>query len=86
MEEYSETYVAFDTSKLRNAVAIAEAGRSGEVRFLGEIENTASATAKLGEIARQLAGLRGGGGRAERAQQYVREQIKRIKLASIESI
>jgi transposase len=39
--------VAFDTSKLRNAVAIAEAGRSGEVRYLGEIDNTASATAKL---------------------------------------
>jgi transposase len=39
--------VAFDTSKLRNAVAIAEAGRSGEVRFLGEIDNTPTATVKL---------------------------------------
>jgi transposase len=39
--------VAFDTSKLRNAVAIAEAGRTGEVRFLGEIDNTPAATAKL---------------------------------------
>jgi transposase len=39
--------VAFDTSKRRNAVAIAEAGRSGEVRFLGEIDNTPEATAKL---------------------------------------
>jgi transposase len=39
--------VAFDTSKLRNAVAIAEAGRCGEVRFLGEIDNTPVATAKL---------------------------------------
>jgi transposase len=38
--------VAFDTSKLRNAVAIADAGRAGEVRFLGEIENTEAATAK----------------------------------------
>jgi transposase len=42
-----EAYVAFDTSKLRNAVAIADAGRAGEVRFLGEIENTAAAVAKL---------------------------------------
>jgi transposase len=40
-------FVAFDTAKLRNAVAIAEAGRAGEVRFLGEIENTGVATAKL---------------------------------------
>ena len=39
MSDHSEAYVAFDTSKLRNAVALAEAGRSGEVRFLGEIEN-----------------------------------------------
>jgi transposase len=47
VKDHSEAFVAFDTSKLRNAVAIAEAGRSGEVRFLGEIDNTAVATAKL---------------------------------------
>jgi len=44
---HSEAFVAFDTSKLRHAVAIAEAGRAGEVRFFGEIENTGAATAKL---------------------------------------
>jgi transposase len=32
---------------LRNAVAVAEPGRSGEVRFVGEIENSKPATAKL---------------------------------------
>jgi transposase len=47
VRDHSEAYVAFDTSKLRNAVAIAEAGRSGEVRFLGEIDNTPTATIKL---------------------------------------
>jgi len=47
MANIIEAFVAFDTSKLRNAVAIAEAGRAGEVRFLGEIENTAAAIAKL---------------------------------------
>lgn len=47
MSNHSEAFVAFDTSKSRNAVAIAEAGRAGEVRFLGEIENTGAATAKL---------------------------------------
>jgi transposase len=47
VKDHSEAFVAFDTSKLRNAVAIAEAGRSGEVRFLGEIDNTPVATAKL---------------------------------------
>ena len=47
MSNISEAFVAFDTSKLRNAVAIAEAGRAGEVRFLGEIDNTEAAVAKL---------------------------------------
>jgi transposase len=47
MTNLSEAFVAFDTSKLRNAVAIADAGRAGEVRFLGEIDNTPAATAKL---------------------------------------
>src|SRR6266404_165344 len=53
MGEHSEAFVGFDTSKLRNAVAIADVGRDGGVRFFGEIENTAEATAKL---VRKLAG------------------------------
>ena len=40
-------FVAFDTSKLRNAVAIAEGERTGEVRLFGEIDNTTAVTAKL---------------------------------------
>jgi transposase len=47
VSDHSEAFVAFDTSKLRNAVAIANGSRDGEVRFLGEIENTAAAVAKL---------------------------------------
>ena len=47
MGEDSAAYVAFDTAKLRHAVAIAEDGRTGEVRFLGEIESTEAATVKL---------------------------------------
>jgi transposase len=53
MVDYSEAFVAFDTCKARNAVAIAEAGRDGEVRFLGEIDNSGEAIAKL---VRKLAG------------------------------
>ena len=52
MDDHSVAYVALDTSKLRNAVAIAEAGRDGEIRYLGEIDNAPAATAKL---ARRLA-------------------------------
>src|SRR5260370_41358162 len=47
MGDYSEAFVGLDTSKLWNAVAIADASRGGEVRFLGEIENTPAATATL---------------------------------------
>jgi transposase len=47
MVHSSEAFVGLDTSKLRHSVAIADGGRTGEVRFLGEIENTAAATAKL---------------------------------------
>ena len=47
MENDSIAYIALDTSKLRNAVAIAAEGRDGEVRYLGEIDNTPTATGKL---------------------------------------
>lgn len=47
MGQHSEAFVGIDTSKLKNAVAIAEAGRNGEVRYLGEWDNTEAATRKL---------------------------------------
>ena len=47
MADYNEVFVGIDTSKLGNAVAIAEGGRNGEVRYHGEIENTEAATSKL---------------------------------------
>jgi hypothetical protein len=40
MREYSEIFVAFDVAKRKHAVAVAENGRRGEVRFLGEIEKS----------------------------------------------
>lgn len=47
MAHHSEAFVGIDTSKLRNAVAIAEAGRRGEVRYQGEIDTTEAAVRKL---------------------------------------
>src|SRR5271166_2722380 len=40
MGKYSEVFVAFDVAKKKHAIAIAEGGRTGEVRFLGEVENS----------------------------------------------
>jgi transposase len=36
----SEVLIAFDVAKKKRAVSIAEEGRAGEVRFLGDIENS----------------------------------------------
>jgi hypothetical protein len=42
MGQYSEAFVAFDVAKRKPAVAIADSGRKGQIRFLGEIENSAA--------------------------------------------
>ena len=47
MSDHSAAYVAFDTSKLHNAVAIAEPGRDGEIRYLGKFDSTQQAVGKL---------------------------------------
>jgi hypothetical protein len=41
------TYVAMDTHKNAISVAIAESGRRGEVRFIGEIPSRPEAVAKM---------------------------------------
>ena len=43
----SELFVGIGTAKAKSAIAIAEAGRQGEVRYLGEFANTPDAVAKL---------------------------------------
>jgi transposase len=47
MPQESKVFVGLDTSKLKIAVALAEEGRQGEVRFLGEIDNTPEAVRRL---------------------------------------
>ncbi|MBB3315406.1 transposase [Rhizobium sp. BK181] len=42
MAEYREAFVGIDVAKLKNAIAIADAGRTGEIRFLGEFDASAS--------------------------------------------
>jgi len=56
MGNYSGTFVSFDVSKTKHAVAIAESGRAGEVRFVGEIENT---PATIERTIKKLAGRYG---------------------------
>jgi transposase len=54
MRRCREVFVGIDTAKARNAVAVAEAGRQGEVRYLGEFDNTPDAVAKLVRARRPL--------------------------------
>jgi transposase len=56
MGEYSEAFVAFDVAKTKHSVAIADGGRGGEVRFLGEILSSSAAVERL---IRKLAGRYG---------------------------
>ena len=53
MKQYDEAFIGIDTAKNKHAVAIADAGREGEIRYLGEID---SAPATVGRIIRKLAG------------------------------
>jgi transposase len=47
MGECSEAFVAFDVAKTKHAVAIADVGRGGEVRFVGEIASSPGAVERL---------------------------------------
>jgi transposase len=47
VRHHSEAFIGIDTSKSSNAVAIAEDGRGGEVRYLGEFPATEAAMRKL---------------------------------------
>jgi transposase len=44
---HTEAFVGIDTSKSCNAIAIADGGRGGEVRYLGEFSATEAAVRKL---------------------------------------
>ena len=47
MQRDSELFVGLDTSKLKISVALAEEGRQGEIRFLGDIDNTPAVVRRL---------------------------------------
>src|SRR3954449_3253846 len=53
MAETTEAFVGIDVAKLRNAVAVADAGRDGEVRFYGEVDASPESMRRL---AAKLAG------------------------------
>ena len=52
MADYREAFVGIDVAKLRNAIAVADAGRDGEVRFVGEVD---AAAASMRHVIERLA-------------------------------
>ena len=52
MDEHSEAFVGIDVAWGRNAIAIADGERGGEVRHLGEVD---ASTASMTRIVRRLA-------------------------------
>ena len=58
MKKYSEAFVGVDTAKKKHAVAIADVGRDGEVRYFGEIDSAPAAIEKrIGKSAERHATL-----------------------------
>jgi transposase len=58
MKKYSGIFVGIDTAKKKHAVAIAEGGRGGEIRYLGEIDSLPATVEKvLGKLAARHARL-----------------------------
>jgi hypothetical protein len=47
MTALKEAFVGIDAAKLRNAVAIADAGRDGEIRYIGEVDASPDSMKRL---------------------------------------
>ncbi len=47
MSFLNEAYIGIDVAKLQNAVAIAEAGREGEIRYIGEVDASPESMKRL---------------------------------------
>jgi transposase len=47
MAVIKEAYVGIDVAKLSNAVAIADAGREGEIRYVGEVDASPQSMKRL---------------------------------------
>ncbi len=53
MQDCKEAFIGIDSAKTRNAIALAEGGRNGEVRFFGEVDASADS---MRRIVRRIAG------------------------------
>jgi transposase len=58
MKKYSEVFIGFDTAKKKHAVAIADVGHDGEIRYFGEIDSAPATVERvIGKLAERYATL-----------------------------
>ena len=58
MKKYSEVFIGFDTAKKKHAVAIADVGYDGEIRYFGEIDSAPATVERvIGKLAERYATL-----------------------------
>jgi transposase len=53
VEDYREAFVGIDAAKARNAIAVAEGGRDGDVRYFGEVDASAE---NMRRVVKRIAG------------------------------
>ncbi len=73
MHDCKEAFIGIDSAKTRNAIALAEGGRNGEVRFFGEVDASADS---MRRIAKRIAG------KYERVQFCYEAGPDRLRIAS----
>lgn len=47
MADYREVFVGIDVAKRKNAIAVAESGREGEIRFWGEVDASVASMRRI---------------------------------------
>jgi transposase len=58
MKKYSEVFIGFDTAKKKHAVAIADGGHDGEIRYFGEIDSAPATVERvIGKLAERYTRL-----------------------------
>ncbi|MBB3650431.1 putative NUDIX family NTP pyrophosphohydrolase [Rhizobium sp. BK619] len=49
MADYREAFIGIDVAKLKNAIAVAEPGGKGEIRFWGEMDASDSSMRRINQ-------------------------------------
>lgn len=77
MADYREVFVGIDVAKLKNAIAVAESGLEGEIRFWGEVD---ASDASMRRVIQRIAA------KFDRVHFWLRGRANRIRAAPADPI